>query len=246
MEPLTLAVLFVLFVATMTQSTFGFGNALFAMPLLSMLAGLEIARPLVALMSTTVAAGVVLHDWREIRLRQDWQLLLGSLAGIPLGFYAAELGPESIVKAVLAFVLIGFAWFRLRNPGGLHLTTSRSAPLFGFAAGILGGAYNTFGPPLVVYATLRRWEQQRFRATMQGLFVPIGGLILFFHWRAGAWTPVVVRYYLLGIPCVIVALWVGRHISRKLAVARFFAIVHGVLILLGVSLIVQVLMKQLQ
>jgi hypothetical protein len=80
---------------------------------------------------------------------------------------------------------------------------------------------------------------------MQGLFVPIGGLILLFHWRSGAWTPVVVRYYLLGIPCVLAALWLGRHISRKLAVARFFAIVYCVLILLGVSLIIQVVVKQL-
>ena len=41
---------------------------------------------------------------------------------------------------------------------------------FGFFAGILGGAYNTNGPPVVIYGSLRKWSPATFRATLQGYF----------------------------------------------------------------------------
>ena len=44
--------------------------------------------------------------------------------------------------------------------------------LFGFGAGVLGGAYGMNGPPLVAYGALRHWSPKRFRATLQGYFLP--------------------------------------------------------------------------
>jgi hypothetical protein len=31
------------------------------------------------------------------------------------------------------------------------------------------------GPPLVIYGALRRWTPERFRATLQGYFLPASG-----------------------------------------------------------------------
>ena len=58
----TLPVLAVLFLATLIRSAFGFGEALVAVPLLALLIPVEVAAPVAALVSITVAAVVVVQE----------------------------------------------------------------------------------------------------------------------------------------------------------------------------------------
>ncbi|MCA9117288.1 MAG: hypothetical protein KDA79_19595, partial [Planctomycetaceae bacterium] len=55
----------VLFTAALVRSTFGFGDALVAMPLLALFMPLETAAPLVALISLLIAGSVLQRDWRH-------------------------------------------------------------------------------------------------------------------------------------------------------------------------------------
>src|SRR5579862_4667589 len=81
----TLYVLLVVFLATFIRSAFGFGEALFAVPLLALRLPLAIAAPLAVLISITIAAIIVLQDWRKIHLRSTAGLVFATLFGIPLG-----------------------------------------------------------------------------------------------------------------------------------------------------------------
>jgi uncharacterized membrane protein YfcA len=51
----TLQVLIIVFIATLIRSAFGFGEALIAVPLLAFFIPLEVAAPLVVLVSITIA-----------------------------------------------------------------------------------------------------------------------------------------------------------------------------------------------
>jgi uncharacterized membrane protein YfcA len=78
--PVLLHVLAVIFVATLIRSAFGFGEALIAVPLLALSVPVEIAAPLAALVSITVAAVVVVQDWRNIHFRcAGWLVLCGAM-----------------------------------------------------------------------------------------------------------------------------------------------------------------------
>ena len=87
------------------------------------------------------------------------------------------------------------------------------------------------GPPLVIYGSLRRWCPQHFRATLQGYFLPASLAGLWGYRLAGLWTPAVNRFYLLSLPLVILATFLGRAINRRLDAHRFVRLVHGGLIL---------------
>ena len=55
----------IVFLATLVRSTFGFGDALVAMPLLTLLVvPMEVATPIVAVASAVVAIWVSIQDWR--------------------------------------------------------------------------------------------------------------------------------------------------------------------------------------
>jgi uncharacterized membrane protein YfcA len=93
----------------------------------------------------------------------------------------------------------------------------------------------------VIYGSLRGWSPQHFRATLQGYFLPASLAGLWGYRIAGLWTPAVNRYYLLSLPLVIGATFLGRAINRRLDVRRFVVYVHGGLIAVGILLMIQAL-----
>jgi len=187
-----------------------------------------------------VALVVVIEDWRSVHVRSAGWLVLSTLFGIPLGLLLLKTVPEPAVKAVLGAFIIVFAIYSLagRKP---QLHTDRLAPLFGFTAGILGGAYGMNGPPLVVYGVLRRWQPAHFRATLQGYFLiaSIAGMAGYAF--AGLWTRTVSFYFVLSLPLALVAIFVGRAVHRRLSSARFLIVVNVALAAIGVILIQQAL-----
>jgi uncharacterized membrane protein YfcA len=236
---LAFVVVTVIFGATLVRSALGFGEALIAVPMLAFVLPVEVAAPVATLVSITVAAVVVAQDWRQIHLRSAAWLLCSTLLGIPLGLLLLRTVSEPIVKGMLGALVAAFAASALRRPTSRELTNDRLAWLFGVSAGVLGGAYGMNGPPLVVYGTLRRWSPERFRATLQGYFLPASLIGMIGYWAAGLWTPSVSRYYLLSLPTVLLAIPLGRALNRRLDARRFRLCVHAGLLASGTALVLQ-------
>jgi len=237
-EPLTIIVLITVFLSTFTRSTFGFGDALIAMPLLAMTVGMQIATPLVALIASTIAMTILLRSWRSVNVESAWRLVVSSLVGIPIGLVFLKGTYEGIITTLLALLIVSFSLYNLLKPKLLALADDKPAYAFGLLAGILGGAYNTNGPPVVIYGTLRRWPAESFRATLQGYFLPTGLLIVLGHGLAGLWTPSVLRFYVISLPVVFLAILLGSKLNRSIPQGKFDRYVHIFLILLGTMLLI--------
>ena len=235
----TVQVLAVLFLATLVRSTLGFGEALVAVPLLALVMPVQVAAPLSVLVSITVAGVVVIQDWRNVHIRSAGWLVLSTLFGIPLGLLLLKTVPESIVKAILGAFIVAFAIYSLLVRKQRELSNDRLAPLFGFTAGVLGGAYGMNGPPLVVYGMLRRWTPAQFRATLQGYFLVASIVGMAGYALTGLWTPIVSGYFLLSLPLALIAIILGHAIHRRLSSTRFLICVNVGLALIGVLLLRQ-------
>ncbi len=235
----TVPVLAVIGLATVIRSAFGFGEALVAVPLLALIIPVEVAAPLAVLVSVTVAGIVLLRDWRAVHALSAGRLILSTLFGIPFGLLMLTSVAEPIVKAVLAVVIITFSAYRLLGRSALELKDDRLAWLFGFLAGVLGGAYGMNGPPLVAYGALRRWSPERFRATLQGYFLPASVVGMAGYWVAGLWVPAVTRYYLISLPVVLAATALGRVFNQRMDERRFLVYVHVGLVVIGGMLLIQ-------
>eukprot|EP00913_Durusdinium_trenchii_P028487 g26715.t1 len=234
----TIAIIGVIFVAFLTRATFGFGDALVGMPFLIMLAGKDTATPLLALISLTIAAIVLFQDYRSVRFRQAGMLVLASMIGIVIGLTLFNHLDEHVVLGALGAVLILFSAYSLLKPELPRLETDRAVPLVGVVAGILHGAYNAPGPPLVVYGAMRRWPPEQFRATLQAYFLPTSLAVVIGHGVGRRLTPEVwtlFLYTLLVIPVCAVA---GRRINARFRTESFAAYLHIALIVIGVSLVV--------
>lgn len=241
MDATTLQVLFVVFIATLVRSAFGFGEALVAVPLLALCIPIEIAAPLAMLLSITVAGIVVAQDWRKIHLRSTGWLVFSTLFGIPLGLLLLTSGHQQAIKIALAVIIIAFSIYSLigRKPPELHSDNPAWLLGCGFFAGVMGGAYGMNGPPLAIYGTMRRWSAQHFRATLQGYFLPASIIGMGGYWLAGLWIPQVTHYYLISLPAALPAILLGRVVNHRLRGETFLKYVYLGLICVGGLLLIQ-------
>lgn len=233
-EPLLTAL--ILFGATLISSTFGFGSALFAMPLLTLLLGISSATPLFGLVGPTISGIILWQNWRLVEVTSAWRLVVATLAGIPVGIWLVTQVPGDIVTRLLGLFLISFGGYRLCNWRLLKLASARWAAPFGFIAGVLGGAYNTNGPPVVIYGEMRRWSPTEFRATLQSYFLPTGLGILGSHALAGLWSKHIFQLYGVSLPGILVAIAIGGWINHQLPTERFQSWLSVLLIVLGALL----------
>ena len=216
----------------------GFGTALVAVPPLILLLGLPTAIPLVALVMLTNIAAVLWNTRDKVDVRAAWQLLLSSLVGIPIGLVLLRMAPDDITKALLGAVLIAYSLYNLTRPELPTIEHQAWVLPFGFLSGILGGAYNINGPPVVLYAALRGWPPDRFRATLQGYFFPAAILICGGHAMAGLWSLRVFKLYALALPVVVPALMLGTRLGRAIPADRFGRAIYAILIVFGAMLFV--------
>lgn len=232
-DGLTIVICAILFIATLTRSTVGFGDALIAMPLMAFFVDVKTAAPLMGLVSLTTATFIVVQDWREVRVKNALPLIIPAAVGVPLGVFFLKASDPKLIKALLAMMIMSFCLYSLFRPKNLELTTNRTAPVFGFVAGLLGGAFNTQGPPIVVYGMLRNWPPVEFRATAQGFFLPTTTLLMVCYSTAGFWTAEVFKYYVIAAPLVVTAILVGRTLNRRLPHQHFARVIFT--LLLGVA-----------
>jgi len=230
----------VLFVAAFVRSALGFGDAVVAMPLLAMALGVRTATPLVAFVGPTLSLLILARSWRKVEFRAAGKLIAATLVGIPIGIYGLARLPEAPLKLALGLIILLYGLFGLMRPQARIKEEKAWMPwALGATAGVLGGAYNTNGPPVVAYGMLRGWPPDSFRATLQGYFLPTGLAILAGHGLAGLWTATVLRSYLYSLPAIVLGVILGGLLAKRLTHAIFAKLVYASLAVMGAAMLLR-------
>jgi uncharacterized membrane protein YfcA len=228
----------ILFLGAFTQSMTGFGSALVAMAVLPSLLGLPVAAPLVA------ATGLALESMLTVRYRQAlrvdaiWRVLLASLLAAPLGVLIVRHVDERIALFVLGLLLTVYALYALFGLRLPELTHPFWAWLTGVLSGLFGGAYNTAGPPIVVYGNCRQWDAAQFKSNLSSFFVINSLFVVGSHYFNGSFTADNTRLVLLCLPATVLGFVLGQSMDRWLDPQRFRQIVLVLLVVLGIRLMI--------
>lgn len=238
-ETAVMLVACVFLLSTSIKVMFGFGEALVAMPLLTLFLTAAEAAPIVSLGSLVSTSLLLAGDRRHMDVRVVATTLVAACFGIPLGLLIVTWVDERAVRLLLAGVLFAYSGLSLWRPQLLYLQNDRTLPLFAVVAGTLGGAYNTHGPPLVVYGTMRKWEPRRFRANLQAYFLPAGCLVAIAHGAAGLWTRNVLLCVAGGLCVSLPTVLIGRRLHRILPQRDYSRGIHLLLLVLATVLAVR-------
>jgi uncharacterized membrane protein YfcA len=146
---------------------------------------------------------------------------------------------ESLIKTILGLILIAYALYNLARPLESRLQSRGWGLLAGFVSGCLGGAYNTPGPALIIYGTLRHWRKDEFRAILQLLFFISATLTVASHWIAQNITLNVLVLYLVAAPALAVGSVLAARVDARINKDAFRKIVIWMILVLGLSLVIR-------
>ena len=141
----------VAFVAALARGFSGFGGALIFVPLVSAVFAPQVAAPILMLVDGVLQLSLMKNAWRLGNRREVGIMALGALAGIPLGVLALKhldsivlrWGISGLTIAMLALLVSGWRYHGQPRP---PLTAG-----VGFLSGLLSGAIQAGGPPVVAY-----------------------------------------------------------------------------------------------
>lgn len=230
----------VVFLGALVRATFGFGEAVVSMPLLALLPlPLDTAIALVGLAGLTVAVLAVATGWRHVDLSALARLVPATIVGVPVGLLVVTVAPATLITGVLGGLLVLYGAFSLAKPALTAMENPQWALLFGFAAGVLGSAYNFNGVPVVVYAGLRGWDPSRFRGTLQAHFLVSGVVIVSGQALAGLWSHELIIDYGFALPAIVIATVAGTVLHRRIPADKFAGYVYALVIALGAVLLIR-------
>jgi uncharacterized membrane protein YfcA len=246
MELIYIYILVISFIATLVRSTFGFGESLIAVPLLLLFIPIEMAVPLSVLMSILVALVVTIQDHEHVHFSSAKWLIAFAIIGIPLGLIILIYSNAFYVKIGLGLLIILYSCYAIFGKNSLRLNTDNKTWLFicGFLSGVFGGAYGLNGPPLVVYGNMRNWSAKHFRATLQAYFLPVSFITSIGYFAKGLITMEVLKYFLISLPAVFSAIFLGRFLNHKIKGDSFFKYVYFGLLAIGLFLIINSIVSQ--
>lgn len=227
----------VIFLGVFTQSLTGFGSGLVTMAFLPALLGIQAASPLVALVNIVIELALLVRFRHALQVRTIWPMILASLAFIPLGVWAVSSLDEDLVLAVLGLVMVIFSGWALL---GIRLPRLRH-PAWGAVAGglggALGGAYNTSGPPVIMYGNCRGWPPAEFKANLTGYFIINSVFIVANHAWSGNFQPEVLWAFAVSLPAIALGMLAGFWLDRWINPAVFRKVVLVLLLIMGMRFI---------
>lgn len=233
-----IAIALIVFFGAFVQSSIGFGFALVAMPLLVSMLGIHVAAPTVAIMAFLIEI-VILIRYREAFNFDDVKhVIVAAIISIPIGVLAVQYIEGDIVNKFLGIVVVGYALYGLFAPNLPEFAGKAWAYFFGFIAGILGGAYNTAGPPVVIFGNARRWPPDEFKSNLQGFFLVNGLVVIAVHAISGNLTGDVFQNLIYALPGLALGLIAGFYLSRRINPELFRKLVLVALLFLGASLLI--------
>lgn len=231
------AVAAVTFLAAFVQGVTGFGSALLAMPLLALVADIHAAAPLVALCSLAVNLSLLVPARHRLPWGPVRPLLAGSLAGIPAGVLFLAGADDRLARDALGAALV-FSSFCLMRCGHLSFAAGKApAVALGAVSGLLGGAFNATGPPVLLYAAAQPWDKSTTHAVLQLYFLVSGLCIAALHALSGLTTRPVLLDTAFAMPFIAAGSFAGYAVHRRIGEERFRGLLHLVLLAAGVTLI---------
>jgi uncharacterized membrane protein YfcA len=232
-----IAIPIIIFLAFLAQGITGFGSGLIGMSLLISVIDVQIAAPLFALVALTGEFISLVRFREHLKFSAVWRLAVPSMLAIPVGILLAQRVADYWVLLILGIILVSYGSYSLLVPRLPELRHPNWAFPFGFVGGLLSGAYNTGGPPVVIYGNLARWEAKDYKSSLQGYFITNSLLVSLVHLRTGHITADVQHGVLLALPAMLIGLVVGWRVERYFSPTVFRRMVMILLIVIGARLI---------
>lgn len=236
MNDYAIATALIIFSGALLQGLAGFGGALVSMPFVLLYAEPVWAAPVVVLCYTVNRVPALFVLRKNLMWGHSLLLLAAAAPGSLLGAALLKRTDPGLIMKILGAILVLFSAYKILSPGFQRALSRIWALPTGFLSGVLGGAFGTNGPPVVVYAALQPWTKEQVVGMLQGFFLFANFIIVASYGWHGLLTPSVLQVSLVAVPFAIAGIFLGLRINRRVGQRRFEALLALLIGVMGVVL----------
>ncbi len=238
------------------QGCTGFGCTVIAASVTNGLLGTETGVPYGTLITLPFLYFLAVKARKEVSWKDLGKIILLCAPGILVGNYLFYAIPPVYAKicigAMVTFIAVMNIYKHIFAPVVLKKPVDEDAPdttfkkvlRYGCLAlgGVVHGAFNIGGPLITVYTIAAVKDKEKFRNTMNMVWVVLNTWNAFSQWRNGAFTPYLGSALIVGVPLAAIGFFLGMAFLKKINRETFLRIVYVVLLFIGANMLITSLM----
>ena len=179
----------------------------------------------------------------KVRHALQWRRILpfviGGAVGVPLGAYLVTYLNPAHLRIGIGVLLIAYSTYNLARPRVAPIQSNPAADTgIGVLNGLLGGLTGLGGVISTIWCQLGGGPKDAQRAIFQPvLFITMTMTTLTFAASGHLFNADILKLFLLGLPALLLGLWVGVTLYGKLDDAAFRKAILILLLISGLSLV---------
>jgi uncharacterized membrane protein YfcA len=172
-------------------------------------------------------------NWRKVV-----PFIIGGMIGVPFGTMLLTYFHPAHMRSGVGSLLIVYSIYGLAKPELAPLKAGLAADAgIGLLNGLLCGLTGLPGFIITVWCQLRGWTKDVQRAVFQPVMLAAIVMTAISLAISGVVTAVTVKLYFLGLPALLLGLWVGFNLYGRLDDAAFRKLILILLLISGTALI---------
>jgi len=229
----------IILLAAFVQGAVGFAFGMVSMGLSVLLIDAKVASIMMAPLSTSNIVIVLWSVRHSVRLRNVGPMVVGMVAGLPLGLALLLGGSTALIRLLVGMLLLYVGITRLL---GERWERKALSTAWGYAAGLLGGivggATNIGGPPLIAFAARQPWSPQVFKATLLTCFFAATAIKTIALVAEGSLNGPLLKSAGALLPAILVGSSIGIAVFNRVDQKLFGRLVSALVLILGVLLMI--------
>lgn len=226
----------VLLFANTVQTITGFAGNLLAMPPSMVLAGVVQAKTVLNIFTLVACLWISIQNRRYIQ----WNILIKMtafmLVGMGVGVWLFERISLDILLPAYGVMIILIACKKLFIRKEIAVPQICMIAVL-LLAGIIHGMFLSGGALLVVYAVSVLKDKNEFRATVSPVWVILDAILIFSHYQLGYYTPENVWITVISMIPLVISIWLGNMLYKKINQQTFLKITYVLLIISGLTIL---------
>ncbi|OUO87988.1 hypothetical protein B5F40_13055 [Gordonibacter sp. An230] len=225
------------FFAYTVQAITGFAGNILAMPVGTMLLGLE---PTVAVLNAMgfFACGLLaVTDLKSVNWRELGKILLVMAVFMFVGIWLDAVMPLHILLKLYGVVLVAIGAKNLLRPQTGFLPEWMLWTVLALA-GLIQGMFVSGGALLVIYAVQKLRDRQQFRITLSAAWTVLNGVYALIAFQRGHFTSDILQVVAICVPLAVVATILGNKLQKRISQEKFLKFTYALILCIGGLLLV--------
>lgn len=224
----------IIFFAAFVKGLTGFAFPMIAVPFLVLLFPLQVVVAVVVVLGFGASSMVIINCIKDIDIKKIWPLILAGIIFTPIGAFSLIYMNSNYLKLALGIIMLLFSITLILNKSFPVKNEKAAYVLAGSLSGFLGGSLSIQSPPVVLFFSNQGMSKQTFRANLTLHLVVLTFVTIVTYFINGLYNTEIVITILYFAPAMVLGVFAGIKLSKKVSETLFKKIVLIILIVLGI------------